>query len=236
MFEIELPFGAKQIIDRLESAGFSAYIVGGCVRDSLLGIPPKDWDICTSANTSEVALCFSDRKVLETGLNYGTIAVVLDDGIYEITTFRSKETGGKRKSSTHSLEAGTLDEDLSCRDFTINAMAYNSYAGLIDPFGGEVDLAKRSISCVENPWMRFREDPIRILRALRFSSAYGFIIDEKTIDAARSLSPMLDHVSVERIQKELCGILDGENVLSVLLLYKDILSVIIPELKPCIGF
>lgn len=227
MLEITLPNGANQIIDRLAFAGHHAYVVGGCVRDSLLGLTPHDWDICTSATPDDVISCFAGEKIIKAGLPYGTIAIVLPDGKYDVTTFRTREM---------SDGASPLKDDLSLRDFTVNAMAYNPHAGIIDPFYGQSALENRILVCTGSSVSRFTEDPLRILRALRFASIYGFELGTGVQAVARELSSTVEQSAPERIQSELCKLLCGNYSMSVLLDYKDIFSTIIPEFKPCIGF
>lgn len=236
MIEISLPHGATKIINLLTKHGFDAYVVGGCVRDSLYNIPPKDWDICTSAKPEEMLRCFDGFKVIETGLKHGTITVVLDDGTYEVTTFR---TDGVYTDNRHPDEVwftSSLQEDLKRRDFTINAMAYSQAAGLVDPFGGQADLINRRIACVGNADDRFNEDALRIMRALRFASCYGFEIENSTAVSIHKNSGLLKNIAVERIASELIKLLGGIDVLSVLLNYSDVITTIIPELSPCVGF
>lgn len=236
MTKITIPPGAAEIIADLKSNSFDAYIVGGCVRDSLLGRTPKDWDICTSAKPYEIIKCFQNRRIIETGLKHGTVAVVIDDNQYEITTFR---VDGKYSDNRHpdSVQyVSSVETDLARRDFTINAMAYNDDAGLIDPFGGASDIKKQTISCVRNPDDRFREDALRIMRALRFASVYGFSIDEDTARSIHQNRSLLHNIAAERITSELSKLICREGVLNVLLAFSDVMATIIPELEPCIGF
>ncbi len=231
-----IPNGAQNIIDTLEASGYEAYVVGGCVRDSLLGIVPHDWDICTSAVPSEIESCFEDRRIVETGLQHGTITIIEDGVSYEVTTFR---IDGKYSDSRHPDKVTytkDIDSDLSRRDFTFNAMAYNERVGLIDPFGGAFDLIRGEISCVGNANDRFKEDALRIMRALRFASTYGFTISERTNEAIHINKKLLNNIAAERIREELCKIVMGRGVLGVLLNYSDIIATIIPEIEPCIGF
>lgn len=230
-----LPAGAKTIIRKLGMYGFDAYVVGGCVRDGLLGSKPHDWDICTSAKPVEVLKCFSENRVIETGLKHGTVTIVLDDGQYEVTTFRIDGTYSDNRHPDKVTFTSDLREDLSRRDFTINAMAYGP-GGLVDPFGGVEDLQDGVIRCVGNPDERFTEDALRILRAMRFSSTYGFRIDEKTAKSIHDNKDKLNNIAVERVQSELCKMLLGRRVLDVLLEFSDIMATIIPEFEPCIGF
>ena len=227
-----IPNGAQNIIDTLEASGYEAYVVGGCVRDSLLGIVPHDWDICTSAVPSEIESCFEDRRIVETGLQHGTVTIIEDGVSYEVTTFR---IDGKYSDSRHPDKVTytkDIDSDLSRRDFTFNAMAYNERVGLIDPFGGAFDLIRGEISCVGNANDRFKEDALRIMRALRFASTYGFTISERTNEAIHINKKLLNNIAAERIREELCKIVMGKGVLGVLLNYSDIIATIIPEIEP----
>lgn len=231
-----IPNGAQNIIDTLEASGYEAYVGGGCVRDSLLGIVPHDWDICTSAVPSEIESCFEDRRIVETGLQHGTVTIIEDGVSYEVTTFR---IDGRYSDSRHPDKVTytkDIDSDLSRRDFTFNAMAYNERVGLIDPFGGAFDLIRGEISCVGNANDRFKEDALRIMRALRFASTYGFTISERTNEAIHINKKLLNNIAAERIREELCKIVMGRGVLGVLLNYSDIIATIIPEIEPCIGF
>jgi len=238
MRNIQIPHGANFIIQDLRKAGFDAYVVGGCVRDSLLDLEPKDWDICTSATPLEMKAFFAKRniKTIDTGLQHGTITVNLGDSEqYEVTTFR---IDGLYSDSRHpdSVEfVKNIELDLARRDFTVNAMAYDGER-IIDPFHGQDDLNRRIISCVGNPDDRFGEDALRILRAMRFASTYGFAIEEKTSQAIHRNKEKLLNIAAERIQTELCKMLCGRGVLQILLEYSDVISVIIPEMSPCIGF
>lgn len=238
MQRIKIPEGARAIIEKLQNAGFEAYIVGGCVRDNVLGLSPHDWDICTSAMPETAIKLLEKYKIIPTGLKHGTVTVFPGDQTdgYEVTTFRKD---GEYKDNRHpeSVEfVKSLREDLARRDFTINAMAYSDATGIVDYFGGVEDLHNKRISCVGDPDERFREDALRILRALRFSSTYGFSVSEKTADAIHRNGPLLANIAAERIQSELEKILVGQNVLSILLSYPDIFVQIIPELGPCVGF
>lgn len=233
--KINMPVGAKRIIENLTKHGFEAYVVGGCVRDSLLGYSPKDWDICTSA-TPEVIKELHSRTI-DTGLKHGTVSVVESDGIYEVTTFRvDGEYSDNRRPDTVEFVTD-LKMDLSRRDFTINAMAYNDEAGIIDYYGGLSDLAEHKIKCVGSAGDRFDEDALRILRAIRFSSVYGFSIEHDTSKAIHDKAALLQNIASERIRSELCKtIVFGRRAAEVLLEYSDVVSIIIPEIEPCIGF
>lgn len=238
MFKIDIPVWARYIIRNLEEHFHSAYVVGGCVRDGLLDIRPHDWDICTSANPGRVLelMAVHGVKTIETGLQHGTVTAVIGEESYEITTFRVDGEYSDSRRPDYVEFVGDIIEDLGRRDFTINAMAYNEREGLVDPWGGYSDLRNRMIRCVGNPDDRFREDALRIMRALRFAATYGFKIEEKTAAAIHRNKELLKNISAERIQSELTKMLCGKKVLDILLEYKDVMAVIIPELEPCIGF
>lgn len=202
---IQIPEKAKYIIDTIQSAGFEAYVVGGCVRDSILGRKPEDWDITTSARPEQVKALF--RRTIDTGIQHGTVTVMLDKEGFEVTTYR---VDGKYEDSRHPKEVTftpNLEEDLKRRDFTINAMAYNDTEGLIDIFGGLTDIEAGLIRCVGDPEERFGEDALRIMRAIRFSAQLGYKIHEDTEAAIRKLAPTLQKISAERIQVELTKLL-----------------------------
>lgn len=238
IFIMQLPMGAKQIIDILNNEGFEAYIVGGCVRDSLLGREPHDWDICTSSKPDEmlkILLKYNLNYIL-TGIKHGTITFVMEDGQYEVTTFR---IDGEYSDGRHpdSVEFSTsIVDDLSRRDFTMNAIAFSEKTGIIDPFNGSDDIENHTIRCVGDAKARFIEDGLRILRAMRFASVYGFDIEESTSYSMHSLSKQLDKISYERITSELLKLLNGDSAINILNQYSDIIAQIIPEIKPCIGF
>lgn len=233
---IVLPSPVQEIIKRLKDKNYSAYVVGGCVRDSLLGKNPKDWDICTSATPDEIEEVFKNEKIIETGIKHGTVTVMINGVGYEITTFRSdgEYTDHRRPDRVEFVKY--VKDDLARRDFTINAMAYNDKEGLIDPFSGQSDLSSGVIRCVGDPNVRFEEDALRIMRALRFASVYGFSIDKNTAKAMRRKKLLLNEIASERIRDELCKLLVGKNVLFILTVYPEIVSVILPEIVPCIGF
>lgn len=232
---INIPDAPKQLMKILLDAGYEAYVVGGCVRDFLLGRVPHDWDICTNALPAQMKECFADYHVIETGLQHGTLTVMVDHVGYEITTYR---TDGEYTDHRHpdSVQfVGRLQEDLMRRDFTINAMAADISGKIRDFYDGQFDLEHKWIRCVGNPDKRFTEDPLRILRAMRFESKLGFTIEEKTEDSMRKHRYLLQHISAERINTELTGILMGDCS-STLIRFPDVLSVCIPEIEPCIGF
>ena len=237
-FKIDIPHEARYILRLLWHDGCDAYIVGGCIRDSLLDKTPHDWDICTSADPGVVLDLMAEHgiKTIKTGLQHGTVTAAMDGGSYEITTFRVDGEYTDNRRPDHVEFVSDICEDLSRRDFTINAMAYSEWYGLVDPWGGYGDLDIKLIRCVRNPDDRFREDALRILRALRFASTYGFNIEEKTAAAIHRNKDLLKNISAERIRDELCKMLCGKGVLDILLEYSDVMAVIVPELEPCIGF
>lgn len=205
--EIHIPTGARKIIARMEQHGYEAYIVGGCVRDSLMGKRPSDWDICTSARAEEMMALFEDKRVIPTGIQHGTLTILAEDGAYEVTTFR---IDGEYLDHRHPKSVAftrELAEDLSRRDFTINAMAWHPERGLIDLFGGVEDLRDRLVRAVGDPVQRFNEDGLRMLRMVRFATVLDFDYDPATYDAVRKQGHLLQYISKERIQVELNKIL-----------------------------
>lgn len=237
-YDWDIPIDVIHILKILEHAEYESYIVGGCVRDKLLEKEPHDWDICTSATPDLVkALMTGYRiKTIDTGLQHGTVTAHVDDVNYEITTFRIDGEYSDNRRPDRVKYTDSIIEDLSRRDFTINAIACDITGNLIDPYDGERDLKRGLIRCVRNPDDRFQEDALRILRALRFASTYGFRIEEKTAEAIHRNKDLLKNISAERIQSELCKLLCGKGVLDILLEYRDVMAVIVPELEPCIGF
>lgn len=234
--KIILPENARFIIDRLQHGGYSCYAVGGCVRDSLMGKEPHDWDFTTSALPDEIEAAFSDHQTVTIGKRFGTVAVILDGHPYEITTFR---VDGDYSDTRHPDEvsfSSSLRDDLSRRDFTVNAMAYNDDDGLIDDYDGRVDLKYGVIRCVGEASLRFSEDALRILRALRFASALGFSIEPATSSAILSLRDKLSDISAERISAELLKLLCGEHVDFILRRYRSVFAVFIPELTATFDF
>ena len=238
MSVIEIPDGAAVLLRTLEGAGFEACAVGGCVRDSLLGLTPHDWDLCTAARPEQVkaALAGLDCACLDTGVKHGTVTVLFRGEPYEVTTYRVDGPYSDARHPDSVALTTRLEDDLARRDFTVNAMAYSPGRGLVDPFGGEEDLRRGVISCVGDPAARFSEDALRILRALRFASTYGFAIAPATASAIHGKKDLLARIAGERVREELCKLLCGKAVLEVLLAYSDVLCVPIPELAPCVGF
>ncbi len=209
MTRITIPRKAAYVIDTLQTAGYEAYAVGGCVRDSLLGREPQDWDVTTSARPEQVKALF--RHTIDTGLKHGTVTVLHERENFEVTTYRidgEYEDGRHPKDVTFT---GSLEEDLRRRDFTINAMAYNDREGLVDLYGGEADLAAGVIRAVGEPAQRFGEDALRMLRAVRFSGQLGFVIEDNTLAAIRELALTLEKVSAERIQTEMIKLLTSDH-------------------------
>lgn len=233
---LNLPAGALFLLSRLTARGHQAYVVGGCVRDSLLGYTPKDWDVCTSATPEEMKLAFAGLRVVETGLQHGTLTVVIDRVPYEVTTFRVDGTYTDHRHPDSVTFVRDVRDDLSRRDFTVNAMAYSPETGLVDAFGGQEDLRRRLIRCVGEPAARFQEDALRILRALRFASVYGFALDDGTARAIRMLYPTLQDVAAERIRVELDKLLCGPGAEDILRAYPEVITFLLPEMKPCVGF
>ena len=233
---IKLPDEVKFIIDSLESGGFEAYAVGGCVRDSLLGIEPKDWDVCTSALPEQTMNVFTGQHIIETGLQHGTITLMLNHKPYEITTYRvdGKYTDNRRPDNVQFVSV--LKRDLARRDFSINALAYNPDVGLVDYYDGQQDLQQRLIKCVGNANKRFQEDALRIMRALRFASVFGFSIEETTAQALHDNRGLLKNIAAERIAVELNKLLMGENVTELLSAHIPVLLEIIPEFEQTVGF
>ena len=227
---IVLEPGAAALLDELHRAGFGAYAVGGCVRDSLLGLAPHDWDLCTAARPGQVMELFGEDRCIPTGLQHGTVTVKRDGKLYEITTFR---TEGRYSDGRHPDSVAfvpDLREDLARRDFTINAMAYSAEEGLCDPFGGREDLARGVVRAVGEPLRRFGEDALRILRLYRFAARFGFAIDEATEAAAKQLASHLDCVSAERIEEELNKLLAAPQPGAYL--EPEVLAFVLPELPP----
>ena len=226
---IRLPRDAYRLLQTLRAAGHSAYVVGGCVRDSLLGRLPGDWDICTSARPDQLRAIFHDQRLILTGEKHGTVAVILHGKPYEITTYR---LDGSYRDHRHPDSVQFVDDlaaDLARRDFTVNAMAYTPGEGIIDLYGGRRDLAAGIVRCVGAPADRFAEDALRILRLYRFAARFGFSIDPPTAQAAQELCAHLDCVSVERIEEELAKLLSAPAPAAYL--DKKILLVILPELS-----
>ena len=226
--KIELPEKVSRILEQIQAAGFEAYAVGGCVRDSILGRVPDDWDITTSAKPDQIKQIF--RRTVDTGIQHGTVTVLLDKEGFEVTTYR---VDGEYEDSRHPKEVlftASLEEDLKRRDFTINAMAYNETDGLVDIFVGIADLKKGIISCVGNPTERFTEDALRIMRAIRFSAQLGYEIEDNTKQAIKELAPTLSRISAERIQVELVKLMVSPHPDYLRIAYDTgVTGVVLPE-------
>ena len=228
--KLTLDPGAAALLDALHTAGYAAYAVGGCVRDSLLGRTAHDWDLCTSALPQQVMELFGAEQCIPTGLQHGTVTIKYGGQLYETTTFRTEGsyTDGRHPDAVQFVP--DVREDLARRDFTINAMAYNAAEGLVDPFGGQADLQNGLLRAVGEPQQRFTEDALRILRLYRFAARFGFALDAATARAARQLAPHLDCISAERIQEELAKLLAAPQPGAYL--EPAVLAVVLPELTP----
>ena len=233
---MQIPAAVQLIISRLQAAGYQAYAVGGCVRDALRGVTPPDWDICSSALPQQLHETLSDLHLIDTGLAHGTVTVRVEHQSYEVTTFRQDGIYTDHRRPDQVQFVSDLREDLARRDFTMNAMAMDGSGQIIDCFGGREDLQAGIIRCVGDPDARFREDALRILRALRFAAVMDFQIAPETAAAARTLRELLRYVSAERIYAELNKLLVGPGAARILGEYTDIFSVIMPEIGPSIGF
>ncbi|MGN0452717.1 MAG: CCA tRNA nucleotidyltransferase [Ruminococcus sp.] len=227
-----IPEKCKFIFEKLKHSGFECFAVGGCVRDSIMGKLPQDWDFSTNASPDEITACFEDYNTITVGKKYGTIAVVSEGETYEITTYRRD---GAYSDSRHPDEvtfSSSIEDDLSRRDFTINSIAYSEDRGYIDPYGGIEDIKKKLIRATGDPYIRFAEDALRIIRGVRFASSLGFDVEENTDEAMHMLSSTLSQVHPQRLKKELMGIIMGDFAFDVLHRYADVLSSVIPEIEP----
>lgn len=233
---MQIPKEAELALSLLEQNGHEAFVVGGCVRDSLLGRVPNDWDVTTSALPDEVAECFSAFRLVETGRRHGTLTVLVDGTPIEITTYRNDGIYLDHRHPVEVTFSKTVDEDLARRDFTVNAMAYHPRRGIVDLFGGREDLAARRIRCVGDPVTRFREDGLRILRALRFAAVLGFSLDPETAAAVHAERSLLSFIAPERIREELCKLICGVNAPAILREFSDVIGEFLPELSACVGF
>ena len=233
---ISIPAVPAQLLRQLNEAGFQAYVVGGCVRDSLMGRSPHDWDICTDALPEQVIRVFGEDRVAKTGLQHGTVMVLREGAGYEVTTFRTDGTYSDHRRPDSVSFVRDLRADLARRDFTINAMAYHPDTGVVDVFGGQADLKAGSIRCVGVAEERFREDGLRLMRAIRFASRFGFAVEADTARAIHDCLPLLDDIAAERIFSELKGFLIGTGVGPLLLEYRDLMGKILPELTPTFDF
>lgn len=235
-FNIEIPAPVSYIIQELEKCGYEAYMVGGCVRDSVLGRKPHDYDICTSATPDEILKAFPDEEIIPTGLQHGTVTILVNKEPFEVTTYRIDGDYSDDRRPDNVTFTKILVEDLRRRDFTINAMAYNPKTGLIDPFNGMEDIKCEKIRCVGSAKERFNEDALRILRAIRFEAQLGFAGFPETMFEIERQYERLKNISVERINSEFCKIVASNQFCVELVLYPDVFSLFIPELKDMIDF
>ena len=229
---IRLPAHAARAIEQLEGAGFETWAVGGCVRDSLRGATPHDWDLCTAARPEQMKAVFAGKRVLETGLKHGTLTLLTDGGPLEITTFRADGGYSDGRHPDAVRFVGSVEDDLARRDFTVGAIAWHPVRGLCDPYGGLDDLQDGILRAVGDPDARFTEDGLRILRAVRFASQLGFAVEPQTAAAMRRQLGRLDCVAAERVREELTRTLCGRFVQRALLSYRDVLAAVLPELVP----
>ena len=228
---IKIPNDVKTVMDILTAGGYKAYVVGGCVRDSIMGREPNDWDVTTDADPEQIQNLFASFRTVNTGVKHGTILIISGKTPVETTTFRiDGEYSDNRHPDKVTFTKNIID-DLARRDFTINAMAYNETEGIIDPFDGQNDIRKKLIRCVGDADTRFNEDALRIMRAIRFSSVLGFSIEEKTAEAIIRNENLLSGIACERITTELLKLLCGSNVFNVLSEFRSVIGVFIPELK-----
>ena len=233
---LPMPTAVEFITNELNKSGYEAYICGGALRDVFLERPIHDYDICTSATPEEIIKTFPYEKIIPTGLQHGTVTIVIDDIPYEVTTYRIDGEYTDNRRPDNVIFTKNIFEDLKRRDFTINAMAYSSQLGFVDPFYGLNDINNKVIRCVGNPNDRFNEDGLRILRAIRFAAQLDFTIDKKTSEAIHNNKHLLYYISKERIQSELFKILLAPNCVNVLREYTDIICQCIPEIEHIVGF
>ena len=232
---MRLPEHAARAVARLEAAGFETWAVGGCVRDSLRGAAPHDWDLCTAARPEEMQAVFAGARVLETGLKHGTLTLLTDGEPLEITTFRADGAYSDGRHPDGVRFVRRIEADLARRDFTVGAMAWHPQRGLCDPFGGQKDLQNGVLRAVGDPNARFQEDALRILRAVRFASKLGFTVEPETAAAMRRQAARLDCVAAERVREELTGALCGRFARRALMEFADVIGTVLPELEPMFG-
>lgn len=230
--EMNLPINVRIVLDALHNGGYLAYVVGGCVRDSILGKEPKDWDVTTSARPEQIIEVFKGYEVIPTGLQHGTVTIVVGGMPIECTTFRVEGCYTDGRHPDNVMFALSVEDDLMRRDFRMNAIAYNPWHGLVDVYNGIEDLNNRVICCMGNPYNRFNEDGLRILRALRFAAQLGFDIENETSNAIHDCKHLLDNISKERIQSELCKILMSDNCgCNLMCEYEDVFEMFLPNTK-----
>ncbi len=235
MPEIKAPEQVKTALRLLQDNGFESYAVGGCVRDCLLGGTPADWDITTSARPQETERVFQNYRIIETGLQHGTVTVILEDMPLEITTFRIDGNYLDTRHPKNVTFTRTLWDDLARRDFTVNTLCWNETDGIVDLFGGTADLQKKILRTVGDPDMRFQEDALRILRGIRFASVLGFTLEEETADSILRNRQLLSAVANERIRTEFGKLLCGQNASQILERFHGVVEIFIPELRPLVG-
>ena len=233
---MKLPNYIEQALENLKGSGFQAHVVGGCVRDMIMGKTPADYDITTNALPMQIEDCFKDYRVIESGIKHGTVTVVIGGENVEITTYRVDGEYIDNRRPQNVNFTSSINDDLARRDFTMNAICYNPHEGTIDPFGGEEDIKKGIIRCVGNPDKRFNEDGLRILRALRFAAKTGFEIEGETARSIKKNKDLIKNLSAERIFAELKKLLCGDFAHEIIDGYKDVFAVFIPEIVPMIGF
>lgn len=227
---------SKTAIETLKSKGFEAFLIGGSVRDFVMGLPIGDIDITTNATPDEVKQVFSDFRVIETGIKHGTVTVLINNEPLEITTYRSEGTYSDNRHPDSVIFSNSLADDVVRRDFTMNGIAYDFDNGFCDLVGGLEDIKNQTIRCIGNAETRFREDALRILRAMRFSSVLGFEIETETKNAIHKCKDLLKNISAERIREEFTKLICGKNAYTVLQEFSDVITVFIPEIRECVGF
>ena len=232
---LSLPNFVSALMDRLETAGFPTYAVGGCVRDMWLGLIPQDYDLCTAALPEQTEAVFADHDLVLAGKKHGTVGVITPDGVVEITTFRTEGGYGDNRHPDWVKFVPDIREDLARRDYTVNAMAWSPLRGFTDPFGGQSDLQAGILRAVGDPATRFQEDSLRILRGVRFAVRFNLQPESATVQAMESLAPLMENLARERVFDELCKLLPLVNALT-LKTFGPILAAVIPELQPMLGF
>ncbi len=233
---VAVPSDVAALLFTLRQNGFEAYVVGGCVRDSLRGVTPEDWDVTTSATPQEMLAVFADYRTIAVGAKHGTVAVLTESRTVEITTFRTEAEYTDSRHPDRVAFVNDVTKDLQRRDFTVNAMAYSEDCGLIDPFGGQKDLSSNVLRAVGDAFTRFSEDALRILRGLRFASTLGFAIEPNTARALHETKDLLRHIAAERVAAELTKLLCGKNVFAVMQEFRDVIAAVIPEIRDTFDF
>lgn len=232
MEEFRIPKEVQFVLNRLNTAGHEAFCVGGCVRDTLLGLSPADWDVTTNALPDTVKACFPDCRLIETGIKHGTVTILVNELPIEVTTYRADGVYRDHRHPEQVAFSSRLEDDLARRDFTVNAMACHPKQGLVDVFGGKIDLQAALLRCVGDPARRFEEDALRILRCLRFSATLGFSIEPGTDTVLREKRELLSFISRERICEELLRLLEGRDAEQTLRQYSEVIFPLLPKLLP----